>query len=111
MHESSDNRIIERFANTRNAIFLGDFTLSDESANVYNEALNECNTAVYSDKSLYKDKIIWGKGSKKLFDTGVSRVVRQGLTHLGIPHGWRWGGPASSHCPVWCEIFTEPCEI
>nr|CAD7445663.1 unnamed protein product [Timema bartmani] len=40
--------------------------------------------------------------------TGMCGVVRQGLTHLAIPWGWAWGGPASEHCPVWCEVYTEP---
>ncbi|CAG2059675.1 unnamed protein product, partial [Timema podura] len=40
--------------------------------------------------------------------TGMCGVVRQGLTHLAIPRGWAWGGPASEHCPVWCEVYTEP---
>jgi hypothetical protein len=35
-------------------------------------------------------------------------MVRQGLNHLAIPRGWMWGGPASEHCPVWCEVYTEP---
>ncbi|PSN31026.1 Endonuclease/exonuclease/phosphatase family domain-containing protein 1 [Blattella germanica] len=38
----------------------------------------------------------------------VSGVVRQGLNHLAIPRGWMWGGAASEHCPVWCEVYTEP---
>lgn len=38
--------------------------------------------------------------------TGVWGVVRQGLTHLAIPCGWDWGGPASPHCPVWAEIYV-----
>lgn len=38
--------------------------------------------------------------------TGVSGIVRQGLNHVAIPRGWVWGGPASEHCPVWCELFT-----
>jgi hypothetical protein len=39
---------------------------------------------------------------------GVSGMVRQGLNHLAIPQGWMWGGSASEHCPVWCEVYTEP---
>jgi len=40
--------------------------------------------------------------------TGVWGVVRQGLTHLAIPWGWNWGGPASTHCPVWAELYASP---
>lgn len=39
---------------------------------------------------------------------GMSGMVRQGLNHLAIPRGWMWGGAASEHCPVWCEVYTEP---
>ncbi|KAJ8951829.1 hypothetical protein NQ318_019804 [Aromia moschata] len=39
--------------------------------------------------------------------TGVKDVVRQGLTHLAIPNGWNWGGPASPYCPVWVELFLN----
>lgn len=39
--------------------------------------------------------------------TGISGIVRQGLTHMAIPRGWTWGGPASEHCPIWFEIYTQ----
>jgi hypothetical protein len=39
--------------------------------------------------------------------TGISGVVRQGLTHLAIPNGWNWGGPTSPFCPVWAELFLN----
>ena len=35
-------------------------------------------------------------------------MVVKGLSHLAIPRGWKWGGPASEHCPVWCEVYTTP---
>lgn len=56
--------------------------------------------------SRYSDNVLLG-GSAKLQYTGVSGVVRQGLTHMAIPRGWSWGGPASEHCPVWCEIYVK----
>ncbi|KAH0556643.1 endonuclease/exonuclease/phosphatase family domain-containing protein 1-like [Cotesia glomerata] len=108
MHDPEDNNIIERFVDAKNSIFLGDFSLSGDTSNIYNDVLSETNTAFDTEKYIFKDKIVWGRGSKKLFNTGLYRVVRQGLTHLGIPQCWRWGGPASTHCPIWCEIYTEP---
>ncbi|KAF8787137.1 Endonuclease/exonuclease/phosphatase family like protein [Argiope bruennichi] len=36
-----------------------------------------------------------------------SGVVTDGLSHLAIPDGWKWGGAVSKHFPVWAEIFTE----
>ncbi|XP_014360901.2 endonuclease/exonuclease/phosphatase family domain-containing protein 1 [Papilio machaon] len=35
---------------------------------------------------------------------GHAAAIRSGLSHLAIPRGWSWGGPASPHCPVWAEI-------
>lgn len=33
-----------------------------------------------------------------------SGAIRSGLSHLAIPRGWSWGGPASPYCPIWAEI-------
>ncbi|XP_011310028.1 endonuclease/exonuclease/phosphatase family domain-containing protein 1 [Fopius arisanus] len=110
MHGPDDMKIIERFLDAKNSIFLGDFSWTDDTTNCSGNIMIDTNTAVNSDKYFYKDRIIWREDSSKLFDTGLHRVVRQGLMHLGIPQGWRWGGPASDHCPVWCEIFTEPSD-
>jgi len=30
--------------------------------------------------------------------------IRHRLTHLLIPNGWSWNGPASTYCPVWLEL-------
>ncbi|XP_013181355.1 PREDICTED: endonuclease/exonuclease/phosphatase family domain-containing protein 1-like [Papilio xuthus] len=35
---------------------------------------------------------------------GRAAAIRSGLSHLAIPRGWSWGGPASPHCPLWAEI-------
>ncbi|KAF7991882.1 hypothetical protein HCN44_010683 [Aphidius gifuensis] len=111
MHGNDDNNIIDRFIDAKNSIFLGDFTLTNDKSNIiFSDVLCESNTAVDTDKYFFKDKIVWGKGTKKLVNTGNFKIVRKGLNHLGIPQGWKWGGPASNHCPVWCEIYTEPSE-
>lgn len=36
---------------------------------------------------------------------GYWGVVRQGLCHMAIPNGFRWGGSVSQHCPVWVEMY------
>lgn len=36
--------------------------------------------------------------------SGTIGVVKSGLSHLAIPRGWSWGGPASPYCPVWAEF-------
>ncbi|XP_054284341.1 endonuclease/exonuclease/phosphatase family domain-containing protein 1-like isoform X3 [Macrosteles quadrilineatus] len=53
----------------------------------------------------YMDNIYLNKRSLSRY-TGVAGIVRQGLNHVAIPRGWQWGGPASEHCPVWCELYT-----
>lgn len=35
---------------------------------------------------------------------GHSGAIKTGLSHLAIPRGWSWGGPASPFCPIWAEI-------
>ncbi|CAA9995663.1 unnamed protein product [Nesidiocoris tenuis] len=40
--------------------------------------------------------------------SGISGIVRKGLTHLAIPDGWNWGGPVSLHCPVWAQVNPLP---
>lgn len=54
----------------------------------------------------YNDNIFLGVTASVQY-TGLGGAVRQGLTHMAIPRGWTWGGPASEHCPVWCEIYTQ----
>lgn len=36
---------------------------------------------------------------------GYWGIVSQGLCHMAIPHGFRWGGAVSPHCPVWVELY------
>lgn len=55
----------------------------------------------------FVDNILTNKGGQAQL-TGVWGVVRQGLTHLAIPCGWNWGGPVSTHCPVWAEVYVSP---
>lgn len=40
--------------------------------------------------------------------TGISGIVKEGLSHLAIPSGWNWGGEVSPFYPVWVEIFVTP---
>lgn len=39
--------------------------------------------------------------------SGQLGTIREGLTHLLIPNGWSWNGPASIYCPIWIELKTE----
>ncbi|XP_073941375.1 endonuclease/exonuclease/phosphatase family domain-containing protein 1-like [Choristoneura fumiferana] len=38
---------------------------------------------------------------------GHSGAIKSGLSHLAIPRGWSWGGPASPFCPIWAEIKVQ----
>ena len=49
---------------------------------------------------------MWKSLCKKLYFTGRSDVIRDGLRNAFIPKGWSWGGVVSDHCPVWTEIYT-----
>lgn len=40
--------------------------------------------------------------------TGISGVIKEGLSHLAIPSGWNWGGEVSPYYPVFTEIFITP---
>ncbi|GIY32136.1 hypothetical protein CEXT_538371 [Caerostris extrusa] len=42
----------------------------------------------------------------KIF-SGRSGVISNGLSHLAIPDGWKWGGTVSKHFPVWAEFFSD----
>uniref|UniRef100_H2YKC7 Endonuclease/exonuclease/phosphatase domain-containing protein n=1 Tax=Ciona savignyi TaxID=51511 RepID=H2YKC7_CIOSA len=48
---------------------------------------------------------IWVSQSAAALYTSKWQVVRNGLTNPWIPDGWSWGGVASDHCPVWCQVF------
>lgn len=47
------------------------------------------------------------KSNKIFFYLGHSGVICEGLNHLAIPDGWKWGGRVSEHCPVWAEIYIS----
>lgn len=51
--------------------------------------------------------ILGNVGAQSQF-TGISGIVRDGLSHLAIPSGWNWGGEVSPFYPVWIEIFITP---
>ncbi len=39
--------------------------------------------------------------------SGSFGVIRDGLTHILIPNGWSWNGPASLYCPIWVEFKED----
>lgn len=77
--------------------------------NVLPTATNTSSMTINPHHSLtlrYTDNIFLGVSASVQY-TGVGGAIRQGLTHMAIPRGWSWGGPASEHCPVWCELYTQ----
>ncbi|KAK4880532.1 hypothetical protein RN001_008678 [Aquatica leii] len=114
-----EDKIKHTISNEENMFFvMGDFTAlskkvadCDEIAGVQASLPFSTNTHSLNVKSTainrFLDNILTNKcGQAQL--TGVWGVVRQGLTHLAIPCGWNWGGPVSTHCPVWAEIYASP---
>ncbi|XP_049857189.1 endonuclease/exonuclease/phosphatase family domain-containing protein 1-like [Schistocerca gregaria] len=95
-------------------IILGDFTglkknkEMDDSLKVHYRTIIPTTISTNANENpvvKYADNILLNKNAQSLF-TGVWGIVRQGLSHLAIPKGWLWGGCATEHCPVWCELFT-----
>lgn len=108
VHSMKDRKLIEDLCVYENAIVLGDFSTVNGAKNLDLELPCKENTAINPEELFFNDNIAWGRRSRALLSTGFSGIVKQGLTHLGIPRGWKWGGPVSSHCPVWCQIYTQP---
>lgn len=50
---------------------------------------------------------ILGNIKVQMHSTGISGVTQDGLMHLAIPDGWKWGGEVSPFRPVWTEIFVS----
>lgn len=99
-------------------LILGDFTGATRSRELddlqrtlqYRPVVPASMTTVnanISPSSNFADNIFLNAEAQLQF-TGIWGIVQQGLTHLAIPHGWKWGGAVSIHCPVWCELFTQP---
>lgn len=91
--------------------FIGDFYCMDN----VNDLEPNLRSLLHEDINTCLDVALDFKGRSDFLVTiksgclynGYSGVVRCGLTHLAIPHGWHWGGSASPHCPVWAEFLTD----
>ena len=103
-----------------NQIVVGDFSMMQDKIEGCNDVFGKEFIAVlpskvstnaislnhYNAEKLFNDNMYINKSIHNHY-TDMSGVIRQGLTHLAIPRNWSWGGPASEHCPVWCEIYLE----
>ncbi|GIX91711.1 hypothetical protein CDAR_4801 [Caerostris darwini] len=54
-----------------------------------------------------EDSHIWSSLNVRKIFSGRSGVISDGLSHLAIPDGWKWGGTVSKHFPVWAEFFSD----
>ncbi|KAL4710001.1 hypothetical protein ACJJTC_015979 [Scirpophaga incertulas] len=86
-------------------VVLGEFSVWE---NV--DALPSCHPLLDEEVSTTIDKnykgltsIIYADVEGKSRFNGKVGTIRSGLSHLAIPRGWSWGGPASPFCPVWAE--------
>lgn len=110
-----NNIISESIVQSDYLIVLGDFrNILLEKSEVRKElgGLNcvlpiNTNTGIPNIKVRYADNILLSQSAQKKL-TGAWGMVKHGLTHLAIPNGWSWGGPASPHCPLWVELHTSP---
>lgn len=98
------------FSKIKPDIVLGDFSPVPDAEFIEDGytrilAAPTVTNSIPGSNNVYSDNIYLHKNVISTY-TGVSGILRQGLTHLAIPRGWSWGGPASEHCPVWCELYT-----
>lgn len=70
--------------------------------------INTSNSTNGRDKNSHDFSNIYGNSKALTQLTGISGIVREGLSHLAIPAGWNWGGTVSSHHPLWTEIYVMP---
>ncbi|KAG6464472.1 hypothetical protein O3G_MSEX014536 [Manduca sexta] len=75
-----------------------------QSLTTYESLLDEeLNTTVDATASGLSSILCPGDIDKSLLN-GHAGAIKTGLSHLAIPRGWSWGGPASPFCPIWAEI-------
>ncbi|KAG6464500.1 hypothetical protein O3G_MSEX014559 [Manduca sexta] len=75
-----------------------------QSLTTYESLLDEeLNTTVDATASGLSSILCPGDIDKSLLN-GRAGAIKTGLSHLAIPRGWSWGGPASPFCPIWAEI-------
>ncbi|XP_072936370.1 endonuclease/exonuclease/phosphatase family domain-containing protein 1-like [Epargyreus clarus] len=86
--------------------FMGEFLRWENIMSLQNcQSLLKEEISTTVDVSTSGQSSILCPGSKDTSSfNGYSGVVKSGLSHLAIPRGWSWGGPASPYCPIWAEL-------
>lgn len=95
----------------KNVFLLGDFILSPGHT-VFEVLSSQGYTHLLpidaaNDVKWNEESHIWSSSNVRKLFTGRSGVICEGLSHLAIPDGWKWGGRVSDHCPVWAEVFMN----
>ncbi|XP_035828807.1 endonuclease/exonuclease/phosphatase family domain-containing protein 1 [Aplysia californica] len=101
----------------KDVIIVGDFNLEPDTeafSTLKSEDYTPCipadthtnisNSNVSGSKNY--DNLWINKDTRKVY-TGVSGVVRDGLSSHWIPNGWTWGGVVSDHCPVYGQFYSN----
>nr|XP_042910215.1 endonuclease/exonuclease/phosphatase family domain-containing protein 1 [Parasteatoda tepidariorum]XP_042910216.1 endonuclease/exonuclease/phosphatase family domain-containing protein 1 [Parasteatoda tepidariorum] len=102
----------EKIQGKKNIFLVGDFILPPGHT-VFEVLSSQGYTSLVPVETSLNDSLwqeeshIWSSLNIRKYFTGRSGVVVNGLSHLAIPDGWKWGGIVSKHCPIWAEIFTE----
>ncbi|KAF9812045.1 hypothetical protein SFRURICE_021402, partial [Spodoptera frugiperda] len=87
-------------------VFIGEFrTRSNvQSFKTCQSVLNEEIVTTVDVKATGQSSILCPGMLDSTSFNGHSGAIKTGLSHLAIPRGWSWGGPASPFCPIWAEI-------
>ncbi|GFO25389.1 endonuclease/exonuclease/phosphatase family domain-containing protein 1 [Plakobranchus ocellatus] len=107
----------DTFTSERDIIFLGDFNLSPDSSafdGFRSDGYVPCippttftNISNNNPQGSMNYDNIWVSRQTQRVSTGVSGVVRDGLSNAWIPNGWSWGGTVSDHCPVFTQLYSK----
>uniref|UniRef100_H2YKC6 Endonuclease/exonuclease/phosphatase domain-containing protein n=1 Tax=Ciona savignyi TaxID=51511 RepID=H2YKC6_CIOSA len=107
----------ERVPEEKDVFILGDFNLDPDAEDFdvlrkrkYRSLVPASVPTNISRKNMKGSRCydnIWVSQSAAALYTSKWQVVRNGLTNPWIPDGWSWGGVASDHCPVWCQVFVD----
>lgn len=101
------SRIAELVQSTKlQALFMGEFHNRDniQLLKSYQSLLDEELPTTVDPTATGVSSILYPGPIEKSHFNGYSGAIKSGLSHLAIPRGWSWGGPASPFCPIWAEI-------
>jgi len=83
-----------------------DFNSKMESSG-FSCILNSCKVEGGDSKLKKSDQIWMDLSSQSTAFSGQKGLVTDGLTSPWIPDGWKWGGYATDHAPIWLELYAD----